>query len=99
VQLDEQTLREFYTRPFGALINDAGLGCVLAAYGLVNGTDSTLSAHLLTDILRTDMGFKGFVLSDWWALPPGNAAASAAALQPTAVAGVTAQMDMELPWS
>ncbi len=96
--LDEQTLREVYTRPFGAVIADAGLGCVMAAYNLVNGTTSTLNQHLLTDILRTDMGFKGFVLSDWWALPPGTGSATTDALQATAAAGVAAQMDMELPW-
>jgi beta-glucosidase len=97
--LDEQTLREFYTRHFGAVIRDAGVGCIMASYNLVNGTKSTLSNHLLTDILRGDIGFKGFVLSDWWALPPGTGAATTDALQATATAGVTAQMDMELPWT
>jgi beta-glucosidase len=97
--LDEQTLREFYTRHFGAVIRDAGVGCIMASYNLVNGTKSTLSNHLLTDILRGDIGFKGFVLSDWWALPPGTASTTTDALQATAAAGLTAQMDMELPWT
>jgi beta-glucosidase len=99
MQVDEQTLREFYTRHFGAVVNDSGVGCIMAAYNLVNGTNSTLNNHLLTDILRTDIGFRGFVLSDWWALPPGTGAATTDALQATAAAGITAQMDMELPWS
>ncbi len=97
--LDEQTLREFYTRHFGAVIRDAGVGCIMASYNLVNGTKATLSNHLLTDVLRGDIGFKGFVLSDWWALPPGTGSATTDALQATATAGVTAQMDMELPWT
>ena len=99
MSLDEQTLREMYTRPFGAVIADAGIGCVMAAYNLVNGTASTLNGHLLTDILRTDMGFKGFVLSDWWALPPGTENQSTLGLQTTAAAAVTAGLDMELPWT
>ncbi len=97
--LDEQTLREFYTRHFGAVIRDSGVGCIMASYNLVNGTKATISNHLLTDILRGDIGFKGFVLSDWWALPPGTGSATTDALQATAAAGVTAQMDMELPWT
>ena len=97
--VDEQTLREFYTRHFGAVITDSGVGCIMASYNLVNGTKATLSNHLLTDILRTDLGFQGFVLSDWWALPPGTAAAETDALQATAIAGINAQMDIELPWT
>ena len=36
---------------------------------------------------------------DWWALPPGTGGATTDALEATASAGVTAQMDMELPWT
>jgi beta-glucosidase len=97
--MDEQTLREMYARHFGVVIQDAGVSCVMASYNLVNGTNSTLNTHILTDVLRTDFGFKGLVLSDWWAMPPGQASASTAALQANAVAGVNAGLDMELPWS
>src|SRR5262249_49961894 len=74
-ELDEQTLREIYTRPFGAVVHDGGVACVMAAYNLVDGTKATQNRHLLTDILRGDLGFRGFVLSDWWAMPPGSAPA------------------------
>ena len=61
---------------------------------------STQSAHLLTDLLRTDFGFQGLVLSDWWAMPNGNSVPDPATstLQPTAVQAVKAGLDMELPW-
>jgi beta-glucosidase len=98
-QLDEQTLREFYTRHFEMVVRAGGAACIMASYNLVNGTKTTLSTHLLTDILRNDMGYKGFVLSDWWALPPGTAATTTDQEQANAAAGVSAGMDMELPWT
>jgi beta-glucosidase len=96
---DEQTLRESYARHFGVVIEDAGVSCIMASYNLVNGTKATINKHLLTDILRSDFGFQGFVLSDWWAMPPGTVDATTDALQANAIAGVNAGLDMELPWS
>lgn len=98
-QMDEQTLREMYTRHFEMVVADGGVACVMAAYNLVNGTKMTQHRHLLTDILRDDFGFQGFVLSDWWAMPPGTAGASTDALQANAGEAVNAGMDMELPWA
>ena len=72
----------------------------MAAYNEVNGVHSTQSTHLLTDLLRTSMGFKGFVLSDWWAMPNGPVPLPAVGtLQGTAKDAVVAGLDMELPWS
>jgi len=98
-QMDEQTLREIYARHFEMMIKDGGVACIMAAYNLVNGTKSSQSKHLLTDVLRTDFGFKGFVLSDWWAMPPGTASATTDALKGNATQAVLAGLDMELPWS
>jgi beta-glucosidase len=97
--MDEQTLREDYARHFGVVIQDGGVACLMAAYNLVNGTKSTINKHLLTDILHGDFGFQGFVLSDWWAMPPGSAPATTDTLQSGAVYGVNAGLDMELPWA
>ena len=94
--IDERTLREMYARHFGAVIKDGGVSCVMASYNLVNGTKSTTNSHLLTDILRTDFGFKGFTMSDWWAMLPGSGSPGTPAY---ATAGVTAGLDMEMPWS
>ena len=94
-RMDEQTLREIYARHFDMIINDGGVACLMAAYNLVNGTNCTQNSHLLTDILRTDFGFNGFVLSDWWAMPGGNGGTPSATLAAQAIA---AGLDMELPW-
>jgi beta-glucosidase len=95
-QMDEQTLREVYSRHFEMIIKDGGVACVMAALNLVNGTNCTQNAHLLTDILRTDLGFQGFVMSDWWAIPGGSSGTPSATL---GAAAVTAGLDMELPWN
>lgn len=99
--MDEATLREDYARHFDMIINDGGVAAVMAAYNEVNGTHNTQSSHVLTDVLRTDFGFKGFVLSDWWAMPGGSGADSdnASTLQQTAAQAVAAGLDMELPWN
>jgi len=98
--MDEQTLREIYSRHFEMIIQEGGVSSVMASYNEVNGTHSTQNAHMLTDILRTDFGFQGFVLSDWWAMPNGNSVPypNATVLQPTAQQAVNAGLDMELPW-
>jgi beta-glucosidase len=97
--LDEQTLREHYTRHFGVVIEDSGVSCIMASYNLTNGTHSAINHHLLTDILVNDFNFQGIVLSDWWAMPPGTASTTTDALQAGAIAGVNAGLDMELPWA
>jgi beta-glucosidase len=94
--MDEQTLREIYARHFEMIVKDGGVACVMAAYNLVNGTNCTQNAHLLNDILRTDFGFNGFVMSDWWAMPGGNGSTPSATLAAQAIA---AGLDMELPWN
>jgi beta-glucosidase len=99
-QMDEQTLRETFARHFRMVVQDGGVASVMASYNLINGKKATQSKHLLTDVLRDDFGFKGFVLSDWWAMPnvdPKNS--DATTLKRTAVEAVKAGMDVELPWS
>ncbi|HXU00018.1 MAG TPA: glycoside hydrolase family 3 N-terminal domain-containing protein, partial [Polyangia bacterium] len=97
--MDEQTLREIYARHFEMVVKEGGASSVMAAYNLVNGTKSTQNKHLLTDVLRDDFGFQGFVLSDWWAMPNGaNLATMPSVLEATAIEAVHAGLDMELPW-
>jgi beta-glucosidase len=97
--MDEQTLREIYGRHFRMVVQDGGVASVMAAYNLVNGTKATQNAHILTDVLREDFGFKGFVLSDWWAMPNTNPGSTdSTTLKSTAVQAVKAGLDVELPW-
>jgi len=72
--VDEQNLRENYTRAFQIIVEKSDPACIMAAYNDVNGQPSTENSHLLTDILRkapTDpergFGWRGFVVSDWGA--------------------------------
>jgi beta-glucosidase len=96
---DEQTLREIYGRHFRMAIQDGGVVSVMAAYNKVNGVKCTNSAHLLTDVLRSDFGFQGFVISDWFAMPGyADPNADAPTMAAAAKEAVTAGLDVELPW-
>ena len=64
VQIDPRPLREVYLPHFKHII-DAGCASVMSAYNRVNGEYCGHNTHLLTDILRADWGFDGFVHSDW----------------------------------
>ena len=64
VDLPRITLWEIYIPPFQSAI-DAGVGTVMSAFNDVNGIPMTGNKELLTDVLRTKMGFNGFIVSDW----------------------------------
>ena len=98
-QMNEQTLREIYGRHFEMVVQDGGIGCVMASYNSINGVKSTENQHLLTDILRTDFGFRGIVLSDWWAMPGDQDTPDTAAGQTAAIQAMKAGLDIELPWN
>jgi beta-glucosidase len=66
VWIDQQTLHELYLPPFEAAIK-AGVASVMCSYNHVNGPHACGSRDLLTGILRDELGFKGFVVSDWGA--------------------------------
>jgi beta-glucosidase len=65
--VDERTLREIYTAQFEKAIKDGGVHSVMCAYNQVNGAYACQNPHLLSDILKRDWGFGGFVVSDWFA--------------------------------
>ncbi len=62
--MDEQTMHEVYLAPFEAVI-DAGVSSLMCAYNYVNGQYACASDDLLNTTLRKELGFKGFVTSDW----------------------------------
>jgi len=67
VQIDERTLQEIYTLPFEIAVKDGHIGAVMGAYNRINGTFCCENPHLLTDILRRQLGFAGWVVSDFQA--------------------------------
>jgi len=64
VKMDERTLREIYTPHFKMTV-DAGVASVMSAYNYFDGDKAGQNHHLITDVLKNDFGFKGFVVSDW----------------------------------
>lgn len=67
VTVDPQTLREVYVAPFAAAI-EAGVASIMCAYNRVNGALSCGNENTLNTVLRNEIGFKGFVTSDWGAI-------------------------------
>ncbi len=64
-QLDERTLQEIYTVPFAMAVQDGQVGAAMGAYNKVNGVFSCENPHLLTEILKQQLGFTGWVMSDF----------------------------------
>lgn len=80
--VDDQTLHEVYVAPFDAAVK-AGVSSIMCSYNRLNGTFACGNKDSLTTILRDQIGFKGFVTSDWGAVH--------------AVNFINAGLDMEMP--
>ncbi len=100
IDISERTLREIYFPAFKACIEEANALSVMAAYNSIEGSPCHCNRRLLTDILRGEWGFEGFVVSDYHAvlrlkvlhnIADTNAEAAKRALE--------AGMDIELPAS
>ena len=61
-------LMDIYVEPFYRAIHDAKVGAVMSGYNALNNIYCSENKFLLTDILRGILDFKGFVMSDWWAI-------------------------------
>ena len=66
--VDERTLREIYLAAFETVVKAANPWTVMASYNRVNGTYATENTYLLRDILKTEWGYDGVVVSDWGAV-------------------------------
>ena len=64
---DEATFRKLYLPPYQAAIK-AGAGSVMVSYSSWNGVKMHGNKTLLTDVLKTELGFQGFLVSDWAAI-------------------------------
>lgn len=82
--IDQRTLREMYLLPFEIAVREGGSLGIMTSYNRLNGTYCSEDQSLLTDILRQEWGFEGFVVTDWFA---GTTTAGAA----------KAGLDLEMP--
>lgn len=64
IEVDEVALHEVYLPHFRRIVDD-GVASVMSAYNSVNGEWAGQDRRLLTDVLRDEWGFEGFVISDW----------------------------------
>ena len=96
VDISEHTLRNIVLPPFKAAV-DAGVATVMNSFNEIGGVPTTASTHLQRDILKSEWGFDGFVVSDWGSIgelvPHGVAADAVDAARLALVAG--SDMDME----
>jgi len=84
VTISERALREIYLPAFEAAVKEGGAMSIMSAYNKINGQWCSENPRLLTEILKNEWGFPGFVVSDWGAVH---------STVPTANAG----LDVEMP--
>ena len=63
-EISDYTLRNYYLKPFRSAVN-AGVATVMNCFNEVSGVSSSASRYLLYDLLKDELGFEGYVVSDW----------------------------------
>lgn len=83
-QIDERTLREIYLAAFETAVREGKPDTVMCSYNKINGEFASENHWLLTEVLRDEWGFDGYVMSDWGAVNDR-------------VKGLAAGLDLEMP--
>jgi beta-glucosidase len=95
VDLSERTLRTIYFPPFRAAL-EAGAGTVMSSFNTINGVPASANPFTLTDVLRKEWLFDGFVVSDYESVKELIAHGVAANEAEAAQKALTAGIDMEM---
>lgn len=82
--VDERALREIYLSAFEHIVKTEQPSTVMCSYNRLNGTYLSDNKRMLTDVLRSEWGFKGIVMSDWGAVNDRQE-------------GIRAGLDLEMP--
>ena len=93
--ISEQTLREVYLPPFAAAVK-AGAATLMAAFNDLGGVPASANRHTLTEILRGEWRFAGFVVSDWGSIHELVAHGIAVDDAEAARAAITAGVDVDM---
>jgi beta-glucosidase len=86
VDVDERAMREIYLRDFETIVRTEKPWMLMSSYNFVNGVAMSENKRLLTDVLRSEWGFDGVVVSDWGAVYDR-------------VRSIAAGLDLEMPTS
>jgi beta-glucosidase len=93
VDLSERTIRDIYLPPFKAAV-DAGVGTLMSAFNDIGGVPASGNRWLLTDVLRGEWKFNGFVVSDFAAVEQLIPHGIASSREHAGILGLTAGVDM-----
>ncbi len=74
--VDEATLRELYLLPFEIAVEEADAWSMMAAYNDVNGVAATEQHHVINEVVKGEWGYRGLVMSDWFATKTAAPAAN-----------------------
>ena len=89
VTADERTIREIYLPAFAAAVREADVASVMCSYNRADGEHVCHHRGLLRDLLRDEVGFEGFVVTDWNALRDSDA---------TPRSATEAGLNVVMPW-
>ncbi|AMB94838.1 beta-glucosidase [Aerococcus sanguinicola] len=84
VEASDQVMRELYLLPFEMLVKDGKISSIMSSYNRIRGVYGTEYRETLTEILRHEWGFEGYVQSDFWSTR-------------SAAPSLNAGLDLEMP--
>ena len=94
-EISERTLRQVYLPPFHAAVEE-GAGTLMSAFNSIDGVPASANAFTLTQVLRKEWGFEGFVDSDWAAVRETMVHGIANDERTAARKGILAGVDMDM---